>query len=413
MSQQARPDATDTLRTEEPVSAPQAGHWRISGWSGEFHDREVETAYLLDNQHVLARQSRMALLIWAVLVILFAFPDYHALGATPGFTLMLTMRILTAVILGGFAWMVTRRPILATQARWISAIEVGAISMFLCIYVVRPELAAWTVTLTLIMLISLFIFVPNRVPAVLGVSLYMAAGTIGMVHYINPKTPAELFGLAILLMVPILVGWGAALRTQVLQRKQYSMWRKAEHYNEILSREVEERARLQDALMLQATTDPLTGLNNRRQYERLFSQELARAERKNQELALCIIDLDHFKKVNDTWGHSAGDTVLKTVADLCRDNFRNIDIIGRLGGEEFVVLLPDTDLRTAEHIANRFIKALADTPILIGERSIQLTATAGVVARLPDETSLESLVQRADAAMYRGKALGRNQVVAG
>ena len=88
-------------------------------------------------------------------------------------------------------------------------------------------------------------------------------------------------------------------------------------------------------------------------------------------------------------------------------------ILGRLGGEEFVVLLPDTDLETARHIANRFIRALAATPIDIGGREVNITATAGVVERLPEETALESLVQRADAAMYRGKKAGRNQVVTG
>ncbi len=413
MTMRAQPDPDDALEHGRRLLLPDEGHWKISGWTGEFRDREVETSYLEHNQHVLGRQARMAVLVWAALVMLFAVPDYHALGDSFEFAVMLSVRGITAVVLIGFAWMVHRRPILATQALWITTIEVGAISLFLLIYPMRPELAPWTVTLTLILLISLFIFIPNRVPAVLGVSVYMALGTTFMVDHINPKTAAELFALMILLTVPILVGWGAAVRTQVLQRKQYSMWRKAEHFNQVLSREMEERARLQDALMLQATTDPLTGLNNRRQYERLFGQELARAERKGQTLALCIIDLDHFKQVNDTWGHSAGDKVLKAVASLCRANFRTIDIIGRLGGEEFVVLLPDTDLQTAAHIARRFIDALAAEPIGIGTQSIHLTATVGVVERRPEETALESLVQRADAAMYQGKRAGRNRVVTG
>lgn len=395
------------------VPQPPAGNWKVSGWTGEFRDRGVESRYLQDNQHLLGRQLRMALLVWAVLVMLFAIPDYHALGSSIELGVMLGIRLSTAVVLIAFALLVRKRPVLATQARWISAIEVGAITLFMGIYLMRPELAAWTVTLTLIMLIALFIFVPNRIPAVLGVSVYMAVCTMVMVDHISPKTERELFGLGMLLAVPILIGWGAAVRTQVLQRKQYAMWRKAEHYNGILTREMEERARLQDALLLQATTDSLTGLNNRRQYERLFGQEIARADRKGQSLALCIIDLDHFKQVNDTWGHSAGDLVLKAVAQLCRENFRTIDILGRLGGEEFVVLLPDTDLETARHIANRFIRTLATTPLSIGDRDVNITATAGVVERLPGETALESLVQRADAAMYQGKRVGRNQVVAG
>lgn len=412
MTARTKPEIQD-LPERRAVPPSPVGDWKISGWTGEFRDRAIESSYLQDNQHVIGRQSRMALLVWAVLVILFALPDYHAMGGSFEFGLMLTFRMTTVIVLLWFAWMVQRRPVLATRARWISAIEVGAITLFMGIYLMRPELAAWTVTLTLIMLIALFIFVPNRVPAVLGVSLYMAVATMIMVDYINPKSERELFGLGVLLLVPILIGWGAAVRTQVLQRKQYAMWRKAEHYNAILTQEMEERARLQDALLLQATTDSLTGLNNRRQYERLFGQEIARADRKAQSLALCIIDLDHFKQVNDTWGHSAGDVVLRAVAQLCRDNFRTIDILGRLGGEEFVVLLPDTDLETARHIANRFIRALAATPIDIGGREVNITATAGVVERLPEETALESLVQRADAAMYRGKKAGRNQVVTG
>jgi diguanylate cyclase len=412
MTIQVQPDTNERPHPSAGPLMPE-GNWQISGWTGEFRDREVEASYLTHNQQVIGAQARMALLVWAALVMLFAVPEYHAMGATFDFGIALLARTVTALVLVGFAWMVDRRPILATRALWISLIELGAITLFLMTYVMRPELAAWTVTLTLIMIIAMFIFVPNRVPAVLAVSFYMALGTTAMVHYVNPKTPAELTALMILLVVPILVGWGAAVRTQVLQRKQYSMWRKAERYNEILSHEMEERARLQDALMVQATTDPLTGLNNRRQYERLFGQEIARADRKKHQLALCIIDLDHFKQVNDTWGHSAGDKVLKAVAELCRANFRTIDIIGRLGGEEFVVLLPDTDLATALHIAGRVLQRLADTPISIGDQAIHLTATAGVVERQPDEMTLESLVQRADAAMYRGKKAGRNQVVAG
>lgn len=399
---------------EMPRLAPESvSSWRISSWSGEFLDRTVEQEYLRKHSQLIARQLRIALVIWAVLLLLFAIPDYQALGTTPTFWASLAIRGMTCVLIGALALFISLSPVRATEARWISALEVVAISLFMFIYVLRPDIASWTVTLTMIMLISLFIYLPNRVPAMLGVALYMAGATVLAIDYVRPKSPAEMLGIFLLLLVPIGIGWAAALRTQVLQRKQYALWRQAQEANEALGKEMDKRARLQEALVRQATTDPLTGLNNRRQYEELFTKELARAQRKGTALALCIIDLDHFKQVNDTWGHSAGDQVLRNVAQLCRDNFRTIDILGRLGGEEFVVLLPDTDLATAGHIARRFIETLAATPIALGDANMRVTATVGVVERRADEDQLESLVQRADKALYEGKHAGRNRVVVG
>ncbi|UAW97652.1 GGDEF domain-containing protein [Halopseudomonas nanhaiensis] len=396
--------------TNEP---PPMASWRISGWSGEFVDRQIEQEYLFKHRGLIARQLITALLIWAALLLLFAIPDYQALGPVPIFWSSLTVRGATCLLIGALAIFVYRDPIRATQARWITALELIAVLLFMPVYLLRPDIASWIVTLTMIMLIALFIYLPNRVPAVLGVSLFMAAATVVTLDQVRPKSAGEMAAVFLLLLVPIGIGWAAALRTQVLQRKQYAMWRQAQQANEALSREMEERARLQEALVRQATTDPLTGLNNRRQYEALFTTELARAQRKGNALALCIIDLDHFKQVNDTWGHSAGDQVLRSVAQLCRDNFRTIDILGRLGGEEFVVLLPDTDLATATRIAERFIETLSAAPIPVGGQAIQITATAGVVQRRADEAQLESLVQRADKALYEGKHAGRNRVVAG
>ena len=357
---QAQAEARN-VRPDLSSSMADDSHWAISSWSGEFCNRETENDYLLKHHELIARQLLTALLIWALLLVLFAIPDFQALGASPLFWASVAGRALTCLLIAGLAWAIVRRPIRATQARWITSVEVIAITLFMLIYPLRPDIASWIVTLTMIMLISLFIYLPNRIPAVLCVALYMALLTVFAVDYVRPKAPAELVALFLLLLVPIGMGWAAALRTQVLQRKQYALWRQSQQINEALNREIEERTRLQEALVKQATTDPLTGLNNRRQYETLFALELARSLRKGSALSLCIIDLDHFKQINDSWGHSAGDSVLKGVAQLCQQNFRTIDILGRLGGEEFVVLLPDTDLNTSAHIARRFVDTLAAT----------------------------------------------------
>lgn len=404
---------TEQGQSESPSPLGESESWRISSWSGEFLNRQVEREYLFKHHRLIARQLFTALFIWAVLLLLFAITDYQALGASPLFWSSLAVRGATCLLIGALALVIARNPIRATQARWITSLEILAITLFMLIYPFRPEIASWIVMLTLIMLISLFIYLPNRVPAVVCVALYMAVLTVFAIDYIGDRSAGELVGLFLLLLVPIGMGWASALRTQVLQRKQYALWRESQQINEALGREIEERTRLQEALVKQATTDPLTGLNNRRQYESLFTMELARSQRKDNALSLCIIDLDHFKQINDSWGHSAGDAVLKRVAQLCQENFRTIDILGRLGGEEFVVLLPDTDLSTSVHIARRFVDTLAATPILIGEETIRVTATVGVVERQAGEDQLESLVQRADKALYEGKHGGRNQVRTG
>lgn len=402
------PVLVETGDASHPDSA-----WRIRGWSGEFADPALERNYLLKNQQLISRQLQLALMVWAALTLLFALPDYFALGASQDFILNAIVRFAVASLLIFFLFCVRSRPHLALQGRWITALELLGITIFMGVYFTRPDIVHWTFTLTLIMLVSIFVFVPNRIPLILGVAFYTAFITAFVMGYVSKVGAKEMVGLLLLLFLPIGTGWAAALRTQVLQRKQFALWLQTQLINDELVKEVEERSRLQEALVRQATTDPLTGLNNRRQYESLFQLELTRAERKGQHLSVCILDLDHFKQINDTHGHSVGDQVLVHTAELCRDSFRIIDILGRLGGEEFVVLMADTDLETAAHVVRRFLSVLAATPIHVGDKVIHVTATAGVVERRADEHALEELIQRADRAMYEGKSAGRNQVVKG
>ncbi|MFN3580311.1 MAG: GGDEF domain-containing protein [Pseudomonas sp.] len=409
----ASPASRSQSRTGASPKVVRDDRWVLRRWSGEFADPLVEQAYLRHNEILISRQMQFSLLIWGALVLLFAWPDYQAMGPSEDFRALLTMRLFSCAMLFALFVAIRFKPALATRGLWITLVQVFWGFGFLMIYQLRPDMAIWSVIVTVIMLVSLFVFVPNRLPTALFAALIFALGTVMSVHSINPKTPGEMLGIFIFLLLPIATGWAAAMRTQVLQRRQYALLEQAQEVNRQLQQEIEERIRLQEVLTMQAATDPLTGLNNRRQYETLFEHELARAKRKGKPLSLCIIDLDHFKRINDTWGHSAGDEVLRRIAGLCWDNFRSIDIIGRLGGEEFVVLLPDTDRAAAVNIAQRFIEALAATQMHIGGEVLQITATAGVVERQKDEDQLDLLIQRADKAMYEGKLAGRNRVVIG
>jgi diguanylate cyclase (GGDEF)-like protein len=160
---------------------------------------------------------------------------------------------------------------------------------------------------------------------------------------------------------------------------------------------------------LSSGTDDLTKLPNRRAFTEAAAAELVRARRSGRPLAVALVDLDDFKQINDTFGHSSGDRILCDVADVLREHFREVDLPSRLGGEEFAVLLPETDLAGAREAAERFVSALADAEFgdgRIGPHGI--TASAGVAAAA--DLEIEVLLESADRALYRAKERGKNQV---
>ena len=173
--------------------------------------------------------------------------------------------------------------------------------------------------------------------------------------------------------------------------------RRAEQERDLLQLELERH--LAEA-RAEALTDPLTGLPNRRWLGEEIRREMSRAQRRGFQLCAAMVDLDRFKKFNDTHGHAAGDALLVGAADRWRDELRTKDFLARVGGEEFIVLLPECSFTEAEIVINRL------RPITPRSQ----TFSAGLVAWLPDEPA-EDLFRRADAALYRAKAEGRNRTV--
>jgi two-component system cell cycle response regulator len=160
-----------------------------------------------------------------------------------------------------------------------------------------------------------------------------------------------------------------------------------------------------------ATTDPLTRVLNRRALADRLAVEMDRARRFKADLTVLLIDIDHFKRVNDTAGHLAGDEVLRQIANLLEDAVRTVDIVARYGGEEFVVILPQTSPEGACIFAERVRERIARQEFSLGTRSIRLTVSVGLATfPAPDITSADDFFARADQAMYRAKANGRNQV---
>jgi len=173
--------------------------------------------------------------------------------------------------------------------------------------------------------------------------------------------------------------------------------------------DITEQRRAQEDLRELASLDPLTGLYNRRHVEGVLRRELDRAQRHERPLAVAMMDADHFKNINDTYGHPIGDEVLRAISDRCRRTLRSHDVLGRYGGEEFLIVFPETSIDDATVVAERLRAAVADNPIQAGDNALAVTVSIGLAAYAPGQ-DLEKLFQRADSALYAAKQDGRNLV---
>ena len=180
--------------------------------------------------------------------------------------------------------------------------------------------------------------------------------------------------------------------------------------NRILSLQ-DELIKTREDLRVQATRDALTGLWNRVAFLDLFARELDRAKRCKSATGLLLLDLDHFKEINDTYGHLVGDQVLREAAQRLLRKVRSYDFVGRYGGEEFLIVFPGCDRRQIREQAERVRLAISDKPIRVGEVEISLTASIGAAVAPSGERACSDVIAVADVALYKAKGAGRNRAV--
>lgn len=172
-----------------------------------------------------------------------------------------------------------------------------------------------------------------------------------------------------------------------------------------------ERKILEEELVRQAHLDPLTGLCNRRCFTEQAVREITRIGRYQETAVVLMLDIDHFKKINDTYGHGVGDDALKEMVSACSEVLRPFDIFGRIGGEEFAVLLIKAGLKTGKHVAERLRQAVEKIRMDLGDTDLTFTVSIGGTVFRGDNKSLQLLMQQADEALYEAKAGGRNRVI--
>jgi diguanylate cyclase (GGDEF)-like protein len=272
---------------------------------------------------------------------------------------------------------------------------------------------------------------PSYVEAVDGVEIGPTVGSCGTAAYTRQQVIVEdiaedsrwdsyrdiaiRYGLRACWSTPILDADGTVLGTFGIYYR--SPRRPSAHELELIDNHTSlaaiaiERARSTERLHHMATIDMLTGIPNRRHFLTLAGREAERVERSGHPLTICMIDVDRFKSVNDTWGHATGDEVLKQVARLLAGSIRTVDICGRLGGEELAALLPETDLRTAIQVAERLREDVERARVPVGQGAeVGVTVSIGICQLRRGET-LEQLMIRGDEALYAAKHAGRNRIV--
>ena len=178
-------------------------------------------------------------------------------------------------------------------------------------------------------------------------------------------------------------------------------------------REMTERIKMEEELKKQAITDFLTGLFNRRYFFTLSSKEFSKSIRYHRPMSIAMFDIDFFKKVNDCYGHEAGDEVLISLSRNLKLNSRECDVFARYGGEEFIILMPETDSEQSFIAAERFRKIIQDTPIQVGKDIINITVSIGISScgELNTIKSIDEMIAKADQALYQAKRTGRNRSV--
>ncbi|MCG8433242.1 MAG: sensor domain-containing diguanylate cyclase, partial [Gammaproteobacteria bacterium] len=172
-----------------------------------------------------------------------------------------------------------------------------------------------------------------------------------------------------------------------------------------------DNARLFSEVQNLATTDTLTRVNNRRYFFELAELEFSRSRRYNRDVAIILLDADSFREINENYGHEIGDRVLKILANTCRANLRHFDIMGRYGGEDFVIMLPETPMNVAADVADRLRKSIENIKLDTHLGELWVTVSLGVAVARDDTPDLASLINKADMALYEAKKAGRNRVV--
>lgn len=350
--------------------------------------------------YLLSDISRVqaVIILFQIPNLLFVGSDYAHWGMSRSFFFLLALRsfILIASLL--VYWLLGKYP-RVNYYDWLVlswGILIGA--YILIVDSSRPPEYMLYTLVDMAMLVCYYLLLPNRYPLrVIPPLLFTIGCLLLLIGFKNPPTQLDLNAILIFYLVNNLLFYLAAKRIYSLRRQQYQA--------------VVSEKEMAKQLYLLAITDELTGIHNRREIFNLGEREVERYHRYGRAFTVLMIDIDYFKRINDTYGHRIGDEVLVSFCNYIKSNMRVEDMFGRVGGEEFVLILPETAIEGALNSINRLGIGKGIIEISIKEQELELTVSIGITESIPGDSNFEDILYRADEGLYQAKEGGRNRVV--
>ncbi len=353
--------------------------------------KELEQPYRQSFLRNDANQIRSALPVYIVAIWLFSIVDFQLYGWSWMLVMLFSLRIaitIWAFFLNRFLVHVQSFKILDTYLLIWAA---GVYFLSLAISFARSTGTFYNPSISVLLVIVTYLVFPNPLILRVAPALVFTFGEIilGLIYRLA-KNPTEVRSTIITILLANVLGYILSIRLHTFRRNQF----KAQHESQLARAEIERLANV----------DTLTNISNRRHFLELANQQLT----SGQSFTLLYLDIDFFKQINDTHGHATGDLVLQNFATMVTAQIQNTSIFGRLGGEEFALVLPETSLEKAEETATQI--RLACQQMVFGSQELHVTVSAGLTMTHTTDSSIDEILHRADLGLYQAKQLGRNRV---
>jgi diguanylate cyclase (GGDEF)-like protein len=350
--------------------------------------------YCLDND---IRQMVIGLVVIGLVAIVFSYSDYLLFGSTGQFYSLLALRLTllaaTAIVII-LLLKVVKRP----AAYDLVVLAYGICAVSTCLYIgwTRPDSYMQYTALDVSIVVAIYLFFTCRRIIKTSLALLLTAGDLVIIALVRDQVGPLVWNVTFTsYMLVNMVGILFALRMEAFRRRRFL--------------DILDEDNMRSELVRMASVDELTGIWNRRKFLELAENEAERYVRYTRPYSLMMIDLDYFKAVNDRFGHVSGDIALRQFTGIVRGQIRSTDIFGRLGGEEFGIVLPETGMEEALVLGERICRALQSTDIIVLEgRTVRITASIGLAEACAEYGTLDAVISAADTALYRAKEKGRD-----
>lgn len=355
---------------------------------GEFNDKRLEKEYISYDIGNAIRYVQPIVLGLAILYLLFIIPDYFLIKNASTFRTILLNRIIVFVLITLLYFRLKYLKNYESFFYWVTGYEFVCVFSFLLI-LYQYETPNFLIQSFGVMTILLAVFlIPNRWIFMVFVSVFISGGFfILSLHILKSIRASELSASLVYISITIILCSISAWKTNYYKRMQYINSKK-----------------LKDLSII----DPLTQIYNRLKFEEELQKHVNYAKRYDSDLSLILFDFDDFKKVNDDFGHLAGDRALVNVATLVKKSIRENDVFARWGGEEFIIILPNTSKETAVDVAGRIKNEIQNLPI---DKIGGVTCSFGVTSLYNNDDDINSLINRVDNLLYMAKNTGKNKII--